>query len=45
LYVIIKKLKIKNWQPVPREFSTLTEVNKRAFLMGGLSSEASKEVA
>jgi hypothetical protein len=44
-YVSIVKMTVSNWQPAPRECASLTSVNHRAYLLGGLNYDANKEVA
>jgi len=44
-YVTVVKMPIYNWQPAPRECASLTAVNHRAYLLGGLNFDANREVA
>ena len=44
-YVTVVKMPIFNWQPAPRECASLTSVNNRAYLLGGLNFDANREVA
>ena len=44
-FVTVVKMELHNWQPAPRECATLTTINNRAFLVGGLNYEANREVA
>jgi hypothetical protein len=44
-YVTVIKMPVHGWQPAPRECASMTAVNHRAYLMGGLNYDANKEVA
>ena len=45
LYCNLKKQSSKKWLPAPCEWPTLSAVNNRAYLIGGINFDASKEVA
>ena len=40
----VVKLPMTGWLPAPRECASLTYVNHRTYLMGGLNYDANKEV-
>jgi hypothetical protein len=44
-YVTVVKMPNTGWCPAPRECATLTSINHRAYLLGGLNYDANKEVA
>lgn len=44
-YAELTPLHIKNWNPAPREYSTLTYCNRRCYLFGGLNYDTNKEIA
>jgi hypothetical protein len=44
-YVTVVKMPSNGWCPAPRECASLTAINHRAYLMGGLNYDANKEVA
>ena len=44
-YVTVVKLPAYGWQPAPRECTTLTTANQRAYLIGGLNYDAYREIA
>lgn len=44
-HVSVVRLPLSNWQPAPRECATLTSMNYRAYLLGGLNYDANREVA
>jgi hypothetical protein len=44
-YATIVKMSSTGWTPAPRECASLTVINHRAYLMGGLNYDANKEVA
>lgn len=43
-YVTVVKMPVAGWQPAPRECATLTTINHRAYLLGGLNYDANREV-
>ena len=44
-YVTVLKQELHNWQPAPRECASITCVNNRGYLLGGLNYDANREIA
>ena len=43
-YVTVVKMPVSGWCPAPRECATLTAINHRTYLLGGLNYDANREV-
>ena len=43
-YAELTLITCPNWNPAPREYSSLTYCNRRAYLIGGLNYDTNKEV-
>ena len=44
-FVTVLKKQLVNWQPAPRECASLTTIQNKGFLIGGLNHDANREVA
>ena len=44
-FVTVIKQELYNWQPAPRECATITAINNRGYLVGGLNFDANREIA
>lgn len=44
-FVTVIKQELHNWQPAPRECASITAINNRGYLLGGLNFDANREIA